>query len=174
MQLTAELWSRALLFHSTPVQFSSVQFSPVSGYLKPNLGFGDESAAGGHVYQGSAYKFAAKLSPAQRDPQQGQFLYQREGPKKNSQLVPHPPPKLCSERISDRIASYRIASRRPYTSEVRHNYHLYEDDGGFSRALIFRRGQGKSKSTSRSPGKSPRPQWRRWSVVLEPNPSIDF
>jgi len=60
-------------FFFTPLQSSSVQFSPVSGYLKPNLGFGDESAAGGHVYQGSAYKIAAKLSPAQRDPQQGQF-----------------------------------------------------------------------------------------------------
>lgn len=55
----------------------------------------------------SAYKFAAKLSPAQRDHQQGQVLYQREAKKKNAQtlLAQSQQKALFWTHLSDRSAS---------------------------------------------------------------------
>jgi len=47
--------------------------------------------------QGSAYKFAAKLSPAQRDPNKASFF-----------INERPRGELGSERISAWIASHRI------------------------------------------------------------------
>lgn len=84
--------------------------APISGYLNPNLGLCATLQPAAMFGSRSAYKFAAKLSPAQRDHQQGQVLYQREAKKKKCKL-PFGSESAKSSVLNASLGSQRIASQ---------------------------------------------------------------